>query len=271
MTDSITDMIEAFIDRQLDVEDEKLLMQGGRGYNHNVYSQRLGNNHFRHHQRAPHCIYFYYVRLNTDGKLKVRHYFWPSGDPNDVNNPSNPASWPVIRNDSGAPADENLEDIIRRLALNARPSVKWVDKNPKPLPEENFENIKWRRRSWVVIFVDEAHWSLLERQPGNKKPAIVFTSGATDPACTSNETFFDAADFTIRMPIRRKPGQEDERTAVAFINHMKKNHAGDDLSTPDKQDFKFSIFFDTKYADGPGVMKVIFDPGGTNDGTPLQP
>jgi hypothetical protein len=270
MTNSIEGLIQKFIDDQLGSANEAPLISGSRGYNHDVYDKRLGMN-FPTHQRAPHCIYFYYVRLNTNGKLKVTHYFWPSGDPSDENNPPDPRDWPVIKNETGAPPDQNLRDIVKRLALNARPSVKWPDKDPKPLPETSFKGIIWRRRSWIVIFVDEANWSLFERTTVNSRPAIVFTSNATDQACTSNETFFDADDFSIDMPRRRWPGQTDKRTAIAFVNHMKKNHAGDDLSSGEVQDFKFSIFFNVKYADGSDIMKVIFDPGGTNDGTPLQP
>lgn len=272
MTDTISDLIEQFIDAQLDAPEVKPLddavmglTPAVQGTNHNIYHRRIDEPGFPRHKTPPRSIYFYYLALNPDGKVHVDHYFWPGGDPNYSS--ANSTEWDVIKNGVPGAGEVNLRDKIVELARNARADVGTRTLQPFGA---SFDRMRWRRRSWIVIFVDEPNWALFERQPGGAKPAIAFTSNATDPTVTSNESFFDADNFPISMA-STGPGDTGDRTAIAMINHMKKNYDGDDNGPNDHPAYKFSIFFDVKFSVGSSVMKVIFDPGGENDGTPLNP
>jgi hypothetical protein len=226
-----------------------------------IYRARLGNpTEFPNHQEVPCCIYFYYVRINTDGRLYVTHHFYPSGDPNDINNPADPASWPPI------PRDEvGLKNLIKQLAESARPN----GGDQYRLRERDFVKLEWRRKSYVAIFVDEANWKLHKNADG--KPCILFiTEPKNGKVGTRNHTFFDAMDFDIDMQINGGP-ETDKRTAVVFINHMKSDEEGNDLGSGPGQYFQFKIYFDVAFASGVSGITVIFDPDETNLGPPVPP
>ena len=265
MADAIGAFIERFIAHQLapPITGE---------INHDVYEKRLGKKNYKY---MPRCIYFYYVRMDRDGKLRVDHYFYVKGKYDDPVNPTHPETWKQIK-------PHEIPCIIQELAMNARPG-KGKKKDPPKLPDEqNFNRIKWKRKSYIAIFVDEANWVL---HKSAKLPAVVFNTDnpTKDPVkenergkrICENHTFFDADDLDIKMPVRDKDGNivgSDTRTAVYFINHMKKNDAGDDLEAGDPDEFKFNIFFDVKFAEGyDAPMTVIFDPGSENQGPPLKP
>ena len=88
--------------------------------NHDVYEQRLavGAPGFT---AVPHCMFFYYVRIDRDGRLRVVHYRYVDGDPEDPN------TWQPIPY-SGV----GLKQLVEKLARNARPSGL---KDPRPDPE----------------------------------------------------------------------------------------------------------------------------------------
>ena len=216
-----------------------------------VTDPRLGDpDHYPNHQAVPRSIYFYYVRINTTGDLYVRHYFYPGGGHNDPQNPTNPADWPEIRND-----DQVLVPIVQDLVANAR-----VNGTKYPLVGSEFLDIRWRRKSYVILFIDEGNWSVHTGSSGN--PAVLFiTTGGGTP----NHSFFDGRNLDIPMP------EGDVRSAFSCINHMKRNDAGDDLLATDDQFFQFKIFFDVKFASGARALTVIFDPDGNNSGPPIGP
>lgn len=223
--------------------------------NHSIYEERYvsGTPGF---EKTPHSMYFYYVRVNSNGTLEVSHYFYENFD-------ASGTSQPIPRDEA------SLETLLQTLAENARPNGA---KNP-PQIGSNFVGIEWRRKSYVAIFVDELNWSLHKFQ--NEDPGVVFI---TDPkegkTGLENHTFFDALDLEVTMPISRpRPGgpTQDQRSAIVFMNHMKADDAGNDLGVGGGQFFQFRMFFDVKFADGTAGMTVIFDPGGTNLGPPAPP
>ena len=216
-----------------------------------VTAQRLGlPGPFPNHQSVPCSIYFYYVRINTTGDLYVRHYFYPSGNHKDANNPGDPAAWPAIPN-----TDAALLPILQDMVANAR-----AGGGKYPLVGSDFLGIEWYRKSYIAMFIDEANWSVHKGSSGN--PAILFiTTGGGTP----NHSFFDGRNVDIPMP------QGDTRSAFVCINHMKKNAAGDDLLAGDNQFFQFKMFFDVKFTSGGKPLTVIFDPDGNNLGPPIGP
>ncbi|HYJ52163.1 MAG TPA: hypothetical protein VEW04_03240 [Allosphingosinicella sp.] len=227
--------------------------------NYPIDTVRLGDPAYPHHQLVPCSIYFYYIRINTDGKLYVTHYFYPGGDPNDPNNPANPADWPAIPRDRLA-----LENILRDLALNARQN----GANPPPIGTR-FEDISWRRKSYLAFFIDELNWKL--HKLANGDPCIVFITEPKDGKIgMENHTFFDAMDLDVAMPINGGSAT-DLRSAVVFIDHMKADDAGNDLGAGGGQFFQFKMYFDVAFAGGGTGMTVIFDPGGTNQGPSVPP
>src|SRR5438128_2332665 len=106
---------------------------------------------------VPHCIYFYYIRVDTDGKLVVDHYFYPYVDLG--HDPGDPHNWKPI------PHDEiELKRIITELAVNARPvGTPPRTRDPAKEPIGHFEQIEWTHKSYVVFFIDEVNWQFHKR------------------------------------------------------------------------------------------------------------
>jgi len=195
---------------------------------------------------VPRYVYFYYLRIESNGKLNITKHDWVDGDIN------NKKTWKKI------PPDKNkLESIIRSRATFAR-SAQGL--------ETGFGHT-WQHKSYIVIFVDESSWQL-HKNGANKAPVIFNTSkGGKD-----NHTFFDAEDFDIDMPDPENPGHMMTCTAVSMINHMKKEGTEKDLTGADpKELFHFDLFFEVESSHGPSKMTVIIDPTGTNQGPPVDP
>ena len=213
-----------------------------KGINHDVYEKRLTKtpNPTPGFTYVPKCIYFYYVRIDNDGKVKVNHYLWPDKPVN---------QWVSIPH-------ADVPTHMKTMALNARAS----GQNPPRLGTNNFEPIPWEYRSYIAIFVDELNWKFVRRE--NDHPSVVFNPDEGE----SNHTFFDAADCSLMMP-NNSTGVDDERWGIYFINHMKGSD-GFDLGE-DPESFKFNMNFRVEYANtgGDGAY-ITFDPGGTNQGPP---
>jgi hypothetical protein len=221
-----------------------------------VHDQRLGlPAKFPNHQAAPRSLYFYYVRLNRNGGLYVRHYFYPGGNHADRANPAAPEDWQEIPN-----TPEALIPILQQLVANARAQGQAF-----PLVGNDFVGIDWWRKSYVALFVDEANWAL-HKEPETGQAAVLFITEPKDGQTgTPNHSFFDGQNLDIPMP--------DGLTRSAFVclNHMKKDEAGTDLAAGDHEFFQFKIFFRVNFVAGGPPLTVIFDPGGTNLGPPIPP
>jgi hypothetical protein len=230
--------------------------QLGRDRNADVYEKRLTKaKPPAGFDYVPHCIYFYYVRIDGNGMVRADHYLYANG-PLD-----RPEEWqPIPYEDAVDP-----EGIVKRLALNARPSTRAKD--PPRLPSHSFADIVWTRRSYIVIFFDEANWAFHQRV-GNK-PSVAFN---VDDGHKPNQSFFDAKDLVLEMPNRRT-GRTDQRSAILFVNHMKDSDDGSELGEAGRKQekYKFDMYLQVKYAEGGPAMTVIFDPGGTNLGPPETP
>lgn len=223
---------------------ENAIVNNTSGDNLSIYEKRLTAN-ITNFQKVPHRIYFYYLTFGDEGLPIVRRYL-------DDNN-GNPVEIPY----------DSVESHITQLARNARNG----GTNPPPLPGYGITGSIWEHKSYISLVVDSMYWRLHKYGPNNRT-AIAINSlrgGA------NNYTFFDAADMNVDMT-----GTGEFRTAVYFINHMKKNEEGDDLTyksdgiTRDSQTFKFDIYYDVERADGT-VEEIRDDPGGTNLGPPAPP
>jgi hypothetical protein len=231
--------------------EEKIANSGGALQS--IYDQRLGDpGNYPKHQYVPHCIYFFYVRVNGNGAIKVDHYFYFEGPPDD------PSRWTEI---PYAAVDEK----IKMLAYNARP---LGNGNPAPLPAHNFDNIVLRRKSYVAFFLDEGHWAFHKRQGPTARYAMIFNQVK---AGIDNYSFFDGKDLEFMMDITGTGGSQDLRTGIVLVNHMKDAN-GDDLKDIDHPRFAFDMYFDVAFVDPSSTkLTVIFDPGGTNQGPPETP
>lgn len=239
----MTDYIEQLID--------KLLAPPVVGpINHDVYQPKLTvTTPGPPCNYTPHCVYFYYVRFDHNGALRVDHYFYIDGPVDD------PSEWKQIDYD-------DMPDIIAKLARNGRPDTY---KDPPKLPQHNFENIVWKRRCYIAIFVDEANWKLHKR--ANGAGAIVFN---TDKGSTPNSSFFDAADIEIDMS--DTGDGSDMRSAIYFVNHLTCETGGSVGHEQNRSEYIFDVYFDVAFADPAAEpAKIVFDPGGTNQGPPQQP
>lgn len=244
--------LDYLIDQFRKRQDDIALRTGAP--NHDVYERRLADG-VPGFTAVPHCMHFYYMRIDRNGKLRVAHYTYVDGDPND------PTTWQPIEY-----SQARLQPLVESLARNARPNVA---KNPPPDAQENFQNIGWKRKSYIAIFLDEAHWKF-HKYPAQDSAVVFITEPKNGKIGTENHSFFDAMDLEIDMPINGGPAT-DKRSAILFVNHMKGDDQGNDLGAREEL-FQFKMFVDASFASGQGVpMTVIFDPDGTNMGPPLGP
>lgn len=221
--------------------------------NHDIYEPRLtaAGGPVPRFDYVPHCIYFYYVRIDNNGKLRIDHYLDADGPLDD------PTQWRPIPYSS-------VPERLHALAINGRPGTEVKD--PPKLPNHNFDGIKWRRKSYIAVFLDEVNWRFHTRDGG--KAAWVFKA---EPPMTPNHSFFDAKDVKLTLP-NSFTGRTDSRSALYFINHMKRNEAGDDLIEGDEQVFEFEMFLKVQFAEATtNTLTVILDPTGTNQGPPETP
>lgn len=245
MDDNLADFIEGQLLR------ERAAALSGNEYNEDVYKKRLkaGETGYRY---IPRIIYFYYVALDPQGALKVAHY-WDV-----IGNRADPRTWDPI--DYAA-----LPDRLRALGVNARREL--AAQNPAP-DGYNFSDIKWERISYVAFLFDEPRWKF-HRNDDDISPVIFSTRIKGGKRGTKNHTFFDATDYDLPMPLESGTGT-DSRSAIAFINHMKGDEFGNKVDT--KQYFHFNLYLKVSFAGGTEApLTVIFDPGGTNLGPPLEP
>lgn len=247
LTKPIDKALEDLADRQRDVAKAGGLALGS------IEDPHLGPPPY---DKIPCSIYFYYVRVNNSGRVFISHHFYPGGNPDDEQNPRNPADWPTIDRD---PA--KLTPILEMLAHDARPTGTNAYKIGG-----GFQNILWRRKSYIAFFIDEANWTLHPQDGVN-----FVTEPKNGVPGTPNHTFFDALYLPLRMRINGGPAT-DLRSAVVFINHMKADDAGNDLTALDPpQLFHFQMVFDVAIEGSTNKMTVIFDPDGSNQGPPLGP
>lgn len=246
--------IEHLVEKQIGATPPGVVPDDG------IYAQRLNDHNYPLFAEDPHSIYFFYIRLNMNGALKVDHYFYFDGPPDD------PAKWKKI-------PYGRIADKIEFLVHNARPSGAH---NPAPLRQHNFEGVTFRRRSYVAFFLDEQNWSFHKRRVQNGRYAMIYNgekAGARMEgpiASAPNYSFFDAMDLEFLMD--NSDGGKSIRTGVVFINHMKKDAIGTPLGRNDKQPFAFDMYFDIRFADPSDQrLVVVFDPGGTNQGPPETP
>lgn len=220
-----------------------------------IYEDRLGQ--VQGFEYIPQCIYFTYVGFNASTmKVNVEHYFYPGGDPLGT------GSWAQI------PLPPNngpslLKDKITELAQNAA----GPKNNPSPYAF-NFQELKWRRKSYMVFVFDDIIWKIHKFR--NNQEAVVFYDSKFRTEYTPNHSFYDGIDYDdIEIT---KNGVTLPREAVAFINHMKKADGTDLLTAEDSEQYQFGIYFDVEFTSGSGgVVTFIVDPGGTNQGPPIDP
>ena len=229
--------------------------------NHPVRTQRYGNGGaYPNHQKLPRSIYFYYIRYTPDAGLDVRHYFYPEGAHDDVANPATPAQWAPIPNTKAG-----LEPHIKKLIENAKANG-GAGGNAYTLAGRDFQNIKWRRKSYIALFIDDEAWTL-HKHSATGQDALIFLTDPAGPGLpnkTPNHSFFDAQVFDVTIAGRQRP-------VFVCINHMTRDEAGNNV-TEHPQYFAFEIYFRAKFLQGATApITVILDPDGNNMGPPIGP
>ncbi len=225
---------------------EAKLAELTRGSNHDVYLDRLKSSDpkYQPFKKTPCSIYFYYIKFGEYGVPDIRHYEEFAATPFDYYT--------------------DMPDKIKELAKSARDETGEVKGT-------NFENITWDRKGYIVIFMDSPDWELMPTSNGG---AVIFRP---DKGSTPNHSFFDGMNIQVIMPPLGH-GDDGRRTAIYFINHMKKSEFGDDLGI--KQDgskevqfeyYAFDVCFQVKGQGGSLPTVFIIDPGGMNLGPPVPP
>lgn len=212
--------------------------------NHDVYEEKLNTSD--PYRVVPYVIYFYYIAFLYDGQPSIQHYLHIETAP--------------------IPPNE-MQARIKSLAERVRAH----DATLRQIGSD-FHDVLWKHKSYIAIFMDSPYWKLLKRSANPSYSAVVFnTSKEGGP----NHSFFDADDFEIDMG---HDGVTEDRSAVYFINHMKKSEFGDDLGydqdgndTPQEEKYSFDVYFDVRRGPlGPSTVFIV-DPDGTNVGPPLPP
>ncbi|HEX8668770.1 MAG TPA: hypothetical protein VF727_10415 [Allosphingosinicella sp.] len=199
----------------------------------------------------PRVLYFYYVRVKRNGKVRIRHYCHYEEDPRYPDDCVK--KWKEIPRDNAS-----LSRLAADMLDNARSGGTKYEEIGR-----NFAGIEWRRRCYIVIAMDEKHWKLWRKSNTGSSIVFITTKGGVD--YTKNYSFFDGQDLE---PL---PHGTDTYSAIAFINHIKTG-PGD----PERAAFQFNILLraalddDEHRPDGP-PMDVILDPGGTNISPPITP
>jgi hypothetical protein len=229
------------------------------GENFDVFHGKYPHGKFNY---GPRFLYFYYIRVNDDGSLHVAHY--EHFDPDPAFPTDRIRKWKELpRTKSG------LEEITKKLALNAR--LPAADQNPKP-SGASFVDIVWKRRSFIVFFFDEKNWKLYKKSAAGQGSSVVFLTKKNSLDFAENHSFFDAQDLDIDF------GGGDKRSAIAIMNHIKKNADGDQLEGGDGPDnngreaYQFNFLLRIAFDDGTvSPLDIVIDPGGTNQGPPELP
>jgi len=226
--------------------------------NYDVYKRRLKTDPSGNFQYTPYWAYFYYIYFDNVGRLKIRHYTYSETPPGD--------GLGEIEY-----SETKLTAIAQDLAQNARRGI--LDKlreNPEK-DGENFENVVWNKKSYVIFFVDQPGWIFHDEDV--KEPGVAFS------AATPNHSFYDAMRLTVPMA-KIDPTDDGSRTAIVLVNHMKHDDDGHDLEghpTPvydpkRRQKFEFALALDVHFANSTAApVMVTIDPGGTNQGPPESP
>lgn len=200
--------------------------------NPSVYEERKKKDKYK---KRPRSLYYYHAKVTPDGlRLTATNFFYNNG------------------NDKIE--EDEIPEIVRILALNARQTEGHVP----PIHGVNFKDT-WRKKSYIVILLDEENYEFR----ANKSSVEVDDGGANLP----NYTFFDAEDLSI--DVSAAGNGLETRSAVCFMNHMKKNHEGHDIymvnGVPEKQKFYLKLHFGSNRRFSPYTAE------GTNLGPPVAP
>jgi hypothetical protein len=227
------------------------------GKSDDIFKDKFGKPKFKY---APRYAYFYYIRVNEDGTLKVDHYGYYDIDPDYPE--GDYRHWREIPR-----TKDKLQELVKMLAINARPKQphKWL------LENHSFQDVLWERRAYIIFYFDEKNWTLYKKP--NKGSSVVFLTKKGKLKFVKNHSFYDAIDLEIEF------SKDDVRSAIAFINYIKGDEDGNDLGydlpkgKKAKQEFQFNMLLNVKFdkKGGPSPMDIIIDPGGTNQGPPLEP
>lgn len=218
------------------------------------------------YMRVPRVVTFYYLSLNDVGALDAREYVFfkkkneATPDPGDNQNDDDSKYAPIPY--------EDLPDVVADLIKNARDG----GNKPRARPVGDFQGLKWKRRSYFVLFFDEAYWKIYERSTGKDTPIlfqIVAKPGSPTPL--PNHTFYDA-DFLDTF-VNDSGGTPRREKFFCFVNYMKSDATGNtEVGATNPQYFNFHLVLEVTMAGAGNANVVVFlDPGGTNQGPPLEP
>lgn len=180
--------------------------------------------------RPIHCIYFYYLKYPEDGSPQFRVYYQ-----SDETTP--------IRNEA------ELKQLIKKLARNAK-----VGDFVPPHCGTSFRSVPWRRRSYIVIFVDDERHAISD--PSDV--SIDFEERREEV----NHSFFNARVMEIDL-------SDDESGAMITVFHchnLMRHKSGREMKDEDfPERYTVVVHRDCDR------MLVFDEDGGTNQGGPIPP
>jgi hypothetical protein len=139
---------------------------------------------------------------------------------------------------------------VEQLASNAS-----INDSVPPQHGYGFKNMIWRRRSYLAFVIDHPVYTTW---PGK---AIEFNG---KDGALRNHTFFNGRGFNVS--VKRPGGITEQRSAFMCINYMR-NASGDPLPADRPEKFSFALLLRAGNMNEPWK----YDPGGTNQGPPVDP
>ena len=177
----------------------------------------------------PCCLYFYYVTFTAGGVPTAKVYFYNNGDT---------VMTPAF-----------AETIITRLTANAR-----LDDDNPPKCASRFDEIRWRRKSFLAFVVDDPGWTFAAQ-------GLVFNEANGK---TPNHSFFHGKN--IPVPVKNADGSVGLLSGMYCINHMTKDVTGTPLESTDSEEYVYYLIHHAAK-----ILVADIDPGGTNQGPPEKP
>jgi hypothetical protein len=147
---------------------------------------------------------------------------------------------------SSADAQARVEQLASNASLN--------DSVP-PQHGYGFKNMVWRRRSYLAFVIDHPEY---RTWPGR---AIEFND---KDGALPNHTFFHGRGFDVS--VSRPGGSIEQRSAFMCINYMR-DASGAPLPPTSRERFSFALLLKA----GNMTEPWKYDPGGTNQGPPVDP
>ena len=205
-------------------------------------------------------VFLVYMRVNEDGTFKAERLFYKAKD----------ASRPIAGDTSDPTKVDTLGWYTKDMVSYGRLPVAQRDGRYESQGSGLSGFIFPSYISYIVFFMDDAHWPYLKDKGGN--PVIHFRDqkeGDPTPYLIPKYAFTPAISYQIPMT-NIHSGLTTPREALMMVNTMH-DYADKPLGDGVREKFCFDLVMRVRYAGSTDGLTIIIDPTGDNLGPPLPP